>query len=237
MKDATHIICIVDQSSSMGIIQGQAVEGFNKFLNEQKAQPGAATFQLTLFDYPGYNEAYKGDLKDAPEMSLGEQSGKILYSPRGCTALLDAVGKTVNSAGAWLSEMPEHDRPNKVLCVILTDGEENSSKEFDNHKIAEMVAHQRDKYNWEFLFLGANIDSWHAANMMGIGRANAVNFVASGKGVQQAYAVSNLAARQYRACGQSVSHSVAKTTDDSGYIDQDKLDNESRTDGTSSSAN
>lgn len=229
MKDATHLICIVDRSSSMGVIQGQAVEGYNKFLGEQKAQPSEASLQLVLFDYPGYIEPYKGKLADAPEMTLVEgDKDKVLFQPQGCTALLDAVGKTMNSAGSWLANMSDHERPNKVLCVILTDGQENSSKEFTHQKIAEMVAHQREKYNWEFLFLGANIDSWDIANMLGIGQSNAVNFVASHKGIRQAYTVSSAVASGYRDGSRSVCDVVSSTTrSGDGHIDDDKLDQES----------
>lgn len=221
MKNSTHIICVVDRSTSMGAILEQSISGYNKFIEEQKAHPGQATLQLVLFDHPGYVEAYRGDLASSPEMtSIHNAPGKITFSPQGCTALIDAVGKTMNSAGTYLNNLPDDERPDKVLCVILTDGQENASQEFSYHKISEMIAHQKDKYGWGFLFLGANVDSWNIANLMGIGMRNAVNFNPTGRGIQQAYMVSSKAASSYRNGG-DVQSVVEKTTGSKGFINGD----------------
>lgn len=105
------------------------------------------------------------------------------YNVRGCTALLDAVGKTIDSVGARLSETPEEERPEKVIFVIMTDGEENSSREYDLEKVKGMIEHQTNKYSWEFIFLGANIDAVGEATAMGMHGYSARQFSADSDGI------------------------------------------------------
>lgn len=109
------------------------------------------------------------------------------YYVRGCTALLDAVGKTILDVGYRLSKTAEEKRPDKVIFVITTDGMENSSREFTYEKIRDLIKHQQEKYNWEFIFLGANIDAAIEAENIGIDISNAYNFEASEIGVETMY--------------------------------------------------
>jgi len=106
---------------------------------------------------------------------------------RGCTALLDAIGKTILDIGYRLSVMGEEARPGKVIFVITTDGMENASKEFTYEKVKELINHQQEKYGWEFIFLGANVDATKEAGSMGISEDNAFNFEASKDGVEEMY--------------------------------------------------
>lgn len=120
------------------------------------------------------------------------------YVPRGMTALLDAIGRTIVSTGKRLEQMPESERPAKVLFVIMTDGEENSSQEMTYEKVKEMTEHQKTKYNWDFIFLGANIDVKKYANNLGINANNAVLFNTTSKGVNTTYATLSSAVSSYR---------------------------------------
>ncbi|MFW9872522.1 MAG: hypothetical protein ACFFG0_05415, partial [Candidatus Thorarchaeota archaeon] len=145
-----EIVCIIDRSGSMASIAKDAIGGFNTFLEEQKKVKGEATLTFIQFD-TDYEIIHENKpLFDVPKLN------ESTFQPRGATALLDAVGKTIDSVGKRLSNMQENNRPEKVIVAILTDGEENSSKEYTLSKVREMITHQRDKYQWEFIFLAAN---------------------------------------------------------------------------------
>jgi uncharacterized protein YegL len=180
-KKFTEIICIVDRSGSMAIIRDDAIGGFNAFLEEQKKEPGKATMTFIQFDTE-YEVIYENKpLKEIPPLD-----GKT-FRPRGMTALLDAIGRTVETVKKRLSNVPKKNRPSKVIVSILTDGEENSSREFKLKKIKEMIKHQKEKHSWEFIFLGANQDAFAEAVKIGIDKKDAFNFVATGAGIQSAY--------------------------------------------------
>ena len=131
----------------------EARNGFNAFLESQQKLPGEARLTLVLFDHE-YIVAHDGvPIKDVP--SLDEHT----YVPRGTTALLDAIGRTINTIGERLDKAPEPERPGKVIVAILTDGLENASQEFKRKQIFKMIKHQREVYSWEFIFLGARQDA------------------------------------------------------------------------------
>lgn len=155
-KDLAEIVVVLDESGSMQSCKRDTIGGFNEFLSSQQKIKGDANVTLVKFSdyYTVVNEA----TPVAHVSPLNESN----YTPSNSTALLDAVGKTINSIGKRLAALPEDKRAEKVIFAIITDGEENSSKEFTRKQIFEMVTHQRTKYNWEFLFLGADIDAWGA---------------------------------------------------------------------------
>jgi hypothetical protein len=120
------------------------------------------------------------------------------YQPRGNTALLDAIGRTINTVGERLDHTPEQERPGKVLIVILTDGLENASKEFSLEQINQMIQHQREVYSWEFIFLGAGQDAIQVANSLGISAASAVQFSGTPEGTAQAFQAISQSSVAYR---------------------------------------
>jgi hypothetical protein len=130
----------------------------------------------------------------ANEVKLTEKE----YYVRGCTALLDAVGKTILDVGHRLSRTSEDERPGKVIFVITTDGLENASREFTYEKVKGLIKHQQEKYNWEFIFLGANIDVAKEADSIGISMDNAYDFEASENGVQEMYCLASEAVTEKR---------------------------------------
>lgn len=166
-QNSTEIIFVVDRSGSMSAIADDMRGGFDAFIAKQKDIPGECKVTLINFDHC-YDVVYEA-------LSIHDVKGLVL-EPRGGTALLDAVGNAINSTGARLKALPEDERPSQVLFVIITDGYENSSREFTRQGIFEMVTHQRDKYNWEFVFLGANQDAIMVAQNMGISSTNAVTY-------------------------------------------------------------
>lgn len=191
-KDLTEIVCIIDKSGSMWPLKDDVIGGFNNFLEEQKKVKGKAKITTTVFDTT-YEILYNGKSLNEVE-PLNEDT----YAPSGMTALLDAVGRTVDEVGKRLKDTEEDKRPEKVIVVIMTDGEENSSKEYERKQIKEKIEHQQDKYKWEFVFLGANIDAFAEANSFGISAINTQQFAATGDGIKDTYCCMSNAVRSYR---------------------------------------
>ena len=135
------------------------------------------------------------NIQDVKELTNKE------YYARGMTALLDAIGKTINSVGERLSKTKEEDRPSKIIFVITTDGQENSSKEFTQKQIKEMIEHQTNTYNWQFMFLGANIDTVSTAQSFGISGQFASNYTANSRGTDALYTTLSKSVSSYRSVG------------------------------------
>ena len=178
------------------------IGGFNSFISKQKNQPGEALITTVLFD-DQYEVLHNGvNIKDIGPLT-NEQ-----YWARGLTAMYDAIGKTINEVGHRLSETPEDERPGKVIFVITTDGLENASKEFTQNKVKDMIQHQTEKYSWEFIFLGANIDSAKEASSIGIELNRVADYEYSAQGTSTMYAAVDCAVTSLRSTG-SVSASWA----------------------------
>lgn len=166
-ENSSEIIVVVDRSGSMAAIAHDMMGGFDTFIAEQKKLPGECKVTLAQFD-DNYELVYSGKpLAQVPKLKL---------EPRGTTALLDAIGKTINSTGQRLAAMAEGDRPSRILFVIITDGHENASKEFNRDQVNQLITQQREKYSWEFVFLGASQDAIDVAHSYGIPMANAVYY-------------------------------------------------------------
>lgn len=192
-RDYTDITIILDRSGSMESIKNDMVEGIKNFIAEQKRLPGQCLLSLVQFDTVSYDNVFTAK-------PIKEVSG-VELCPRGGTPLLDALGRTINETGKRLNNLPEWRRPEFVIVMVITDGEENSSREFTNAKIKEMTEHQIDKYKWNFTYLGANQDAFHVAGGIGIPVNATLNYTANRIGVQAMYSsvnqsVSNLRSHQ-----------------------------------------
>ncbi|MFM7095980.1 MAG: vWA domain-containing protein [Gemmataceae bacterium] len=190
--DLVEIACVVDRSGSMESICSDAIGGFNSFLADQKTQPGSTKFTLVLFDNE-YQVIHNGT-----DIKLVKGLNTHTFVPRGSTALLDAIGKTIDDMGSRLSQTAEADRPGKVILAILTDGEENSSIIYTREKVAGMIRHQQEQYKWDVIFLAANQDAILAARELEIPIENAMNFSSSGEGVKMAFSALNTNINQRR---------------------------------------
>lgn len=186
----SEIIIVLDRSGSMSTIKSDMEGGLKTFIEEQKKLPGECLVTLTQFD-TDYDVVYSGK-------PIGEITDVMLH-PRGSTALLDAVGRTIGTVGERLERTPEDQRPERILFVIITDGMENASKEFKRNQVKAMIEHQRTKYNWEFVYIGANQDSYAEANNIGVNIA--VNFSANAAGVAAATSDLTKGAKRYRSGG------------------------------------
>ena len=180
-NDLTEIAYVLDRSGSMQSLASDAIGGFNAFISNQKQVEGRANFTLVLFDHE-YLVVHKNvDIQAVPELDTRT------YVPRGQTALLDAVGRTIDDLGAHLASLPEAQRPAKVIVAIFTDGLENASSVYTTDRLATSIKHQQEKYNWEFLFLAANQDAIATAATISIPAAQAMNFAASPTGVRASH--------------------------------------------------
>lgn len=191
----THISFVLDRSGSMSTIKPDTIGGFNEFLKAQKETPGQASMTLVQFDTEYEVLQSMTDIQSVPPLTSDT------FVPRGSTALLDAIGRTINETGKRLGDMPDADRPEKVLFVILTDGLENSSREFSNNRINDMITHQRDKYGWQFVYLGANQDAIATAAKMGIQPQSAMTYTATAEGAANTFGALSRQTTSYRSAG------------------------------------
>ena len=176
-KNYTEIAFILDRSGSMESCREAAMNGFNLFLHKQQQTEGLAKLTLVLFD-----DEYLVPINALPVAEVIALNHDT-YLPRGSTALLDAIGRTIDDLGARLAAMPEQDRPGQVIVAILTDGLENSSQTYTWQQIARAIKQQTEQYRWTFLFLGANQDAIATAAQMNIAAANAATYVADAAGL------------------------------------------------------
>jgi uncharacterized protein YegL len=181
-ENVTEIIFLLDRSGSMAGLESDTIGGFNAFIKKQCQLDGETLVTAVQFD-DQYEVIWNG--MDAKNVKLTDKE----YFVRGSTALLDAVGRTILDVGHRLSKASEEQKPGKVIFVITTDGMENASREFTYEKVKELIKHQQEKYNWEFIFMGANIDAAKEASILGIDMENAYSFEASENGVEVMYNV------------------------------------------------
>ncbi len=183
--DGTVILAIIDRSGSMSTIKNDAIGGFNTFLNDQKNIEGKCMMSIALFDTEYDLIAHGEDIKNIEELN------DKTFVPRGSTALYDAIGKGVHQVESMQIEA------DRYLCVILTDGEENASREFTRENIFKLIEEKR-KGDWEFIFLAANQDAMQAGQSMGMSTSNSMCFAATADGTNNAYATISKGTSNYR---------------------------------------
>ena len=192
-KNLTELVFILDRSGSMAGLEGDTIGGFNAMIEKQKGEPGEALVSTVLFDHESEVIHDRVDIQGIEPMTRNE------YYVRGCTALLDAVGGAIHHIGNVHKYAREEDRPEKTLFVITTDGMENASRRYSYEKVREMTKRQKEKYGWEFLFLGANIDAAKEAARFGIDADRAANYHADRKGTGVIYEAVNKTVTNFRA--------------------------------------
>ena len=177
-KNLTELVFILDRSGSMAGLEADTIGGFNAMLEKQKAEPGEAIVSTVLFDNRSEVLHDRLPLDRVPAMTRED------YWVRGCTALLDAVGGAIRHIGNVHKYAREEDRPERTLFIITTDGMENASRRYDYREVKAMIEQMREKYGWEFLFLGANIDAAREAARFGIRADRAANYHADHRGTE-----------------------------------------------------
>ncbi len=179
----TELVFILDRSGSMSGLESDTVGGFNAMIAKQLTEPGKALVSTVLFDHESQVLHDRLPLREVPRMTEDD------YTVRGCTALLDAVGDAIRHIGNVHKYARAEDRPEKTLFVITTDGLENASKRYTYEKLRSMIRRQKERYGWEFLFLGANIDAAAEAGRFGITPDRAANYHSDGAGTALNYEV------------------------------------------------
>ncbi|KRQ88049.1 hypothetical protein ABG79_00216 [Caloramator mitchellensis] len=182
-KGLTELVFILDRSGSMSGLESDTIGGFNAMIEKQKKEQGEALITTVLFD-----DKYEL-LHEHVNLRSVEPITDKEYFVRGTTALLDAMGKTINKIVNIQKHIPEDERAEHVMFVIITDGMENSSKEFSYEKVRQMIEYQKRRYGWEFIFLGANIDAIATAERFGISQDRATNYNADREGTLLNYEV------------------------------------------------
>ena len=184
-NNLTEIICIIDKSGSMASIRDDAVGGFNSFLKDQKNKEEDALITLNLFDHEFY-EMYQGkNIKYADELTYRS------YVPGGMTALNDAIGISIDRADLRHANLEKAETPDNVIVAILTDGMENSSKEYSTLNIKRKIKIHEDKYNWKFIFLAANQDAVLTGRGYGIKDDYSMDFDTDKEGMKMSFDVIN----------------------------------------------
>lgn len=193
--EPVQIICILDRSGSMSNLAADTIGGYNSFIEQQKSKAGAAEVTTVLFDNQ-YEKIYEAvDLNEVPELTSAE------YYARGTTALLDATGMTITEALSKMEREKICPAKRRVLIMIMTDGYENASKEFTKAKVKALVEGTTKEYDWNYIFIGANIDSAAEAGGIGIRRDHAASYAPNSAGVKKSFDIMSEAADEVRESG------------------------------------
>ena len=194
-KNLTELVFILDKSGSMAGLERDTIGGFNAMLDKQKAQAGECRITTVLFDH-----RYEL-LHDRTEIRAVRPITAREYRVGGSTALLDALGKTIHKIATAQKNTSEPFRAKRVMFVIITDGEENASREYAAKEVKEAIRRQKSRYGWEFIFLGANIDAVETAGRFGIDAGRAANYVPDSQGTALNFRAMSETVSAFRACG------------------------------------
>lgn len=192
-KDLTELVFVLDRSGSMSGLEDDTIGGYNSMVEKQKKEQGEALITTVLFDDRYELLHDRINLKGISPITDRE------YYVRGTTALLDAIGRSIDKIVNVMRHTAEEEQAENVMFVIITDGMENSSKEYNYEHIRKMIEHQKKKYEWEFIFLGANIDAVETAERFGINQDRAANYHADTEGTRLNYKVLSETVSNFRA--------------------------------------
>ncbi len=194
-KNLTELVFILDKSGSMSGLEKDTIGGYNSLMEKQRKLDGECVITTVLFDNRYELLHDRIDLRAVTPITEKE------YFVGGATALLDAVGRTIHKIAAVQEHTAEEYRAGKVMFVIITDGEENASREYSAARVKELIKRQKERYGWEFVFLGANIDAVETAGRFGIDANRAVDYVPDGRGTELNFRMMSETVAAFRECG------------------------------------
>lgn len=192
-NNITEMVFILDRSGSMSGLESDTIGGFNSLIEKQKQEDGKCYVSTILFDHECDVIHDRVDLMEVEPMNEAQ------YFVRGCTALVDAIGSSIHHIANIHKYARKEDVPQNTIFVIMTDGYENASHKYSSDKVKAMIQHEKDKYGWEFLFIGANIDAVETAQHFGIDESRASNYHADSEGTKVVYDAVAYACQQVRA--------------------------------------
>lgn len=207
-KDLTELVFILDKSGSMSGLESDTIGGFNSLLRQQQEVKGRCHITTVLFDHGLELLHDRIDIRAVSPLTDRD------YRVGGTTALLDAVGHTVHKISRAQKHTAEAYRVEKVMVVIITDGQENASRSYSPAQVQQLITHQQQKYGWEFVFLGANIDAAGLAAHFGIGADRALDYLADSQGTALNYQAMSQAVRHFRHTGQVDEQSLDRIRED-----------------------
>ncbi|WP_454042581.1 hypothetical protein [Cellulosimicrobium sp. Marseille-Q8652] len=208
----THLAMLLDRSGSMQAIKTATEQGFDLFLSEQREAPGRCTVTLAQFDNE-YEEVYTDlDIRQVPRLDL---------RPRGMTALLDSIGRLVQTTALRIAQLPEEQRPGAVIVGIMTDGMENASKEFTHAAIKALVTEREETFGWTFLYMGANQDAIEVGESIGVKRERSLTYDTAN--VDQAYAATSRSMAAMRGAVWAGAAPAAARDQHAGYTEAERL--------------
>ena len=194
-KNLTELVFILDKSGSMSGLEKDTIGGYNSLMEKQRKLDGECVITTVLFDNRYELLHDRIDLRAVTPITEKE------YFVGGATALLDAIGRTIHKIAAVQEHTAEEYRAEKVMFVIITDGEENASREYSAAQVKELIKRQKERYGWEFVFLGANIDAVETAGRFGIDADRAVDYVPDGRGTELNFRMMSETVAAFRECG------------------------------------
>ena len=194
-KNLTELVSILDKSGSMSGLEKDTIGGYNSLMEKQRKLDGECVITTVLFDNRYELLHDRIDLRAVTPITEKE------YFVGGATALLDAIGRTIHKIAAVQEHTAEEYRAEKVMFVIITDGEENASREYSAAQVKELIKRQKERYGWEFVFLGANIDAVETAGRFGIDANRAVDYVPDGRGTELNFRMMSETVAAFRECG------------------------------------
>lgn len=211
-KNYTHIVLLIDRSGSMINIKKDMEGGLADFIAKQKLEEGECTITTAQFD--------TGEVDYIHKLSKLNEVKEIKIDPRGGTALIDSMVKVIEQSGKELAALDESQRPERVLFITITDGEENSSREFTNQQLAERIKHQEENYKWEFVYIGANQNAFDVARQMGVSNfeAKSMNYSCTSTGTAAMFSNLSSATTRYR--------SATNTSNTFAYTAQEQQETE-----------
>jgi len=193
IKDYVEMVFILDRSGSMRGLEKETIDGYNRMMSKQKEVDGEALVSTVLFDHQFEVLHQRQNIQEIPKITEKE------YYVRGSTALLDAIGRSIQKI-AYVQSRLEVETPKKTVFVITTDGQENASIEFSDKQIKQMIEYHKERFNWEFIFLGANIDAVKTAVRYGIDQNRAASYHADKEGTRLNYDVLEKTIHKFRTC-------------------------------------